>query len=71
MCEVNLNTFNKQLCGTFLISCSYSIGCIIVHVAVVDDQNPLCAFVLKNIPKEAVYFSCHWSLLSFNILVLI
>lgn len=61
------NTFNKQLCGALLVSCSNSIGSIIVEVAVVDDQNPLCTFVLKNIPEEIIRFSHKFSLASGSI----
>lgn len=50
--SINHVTFDKKLCATFLISCGNRIGCVIIGGAVVDDHNPLCALMLKNIPKQ-------------------
>lgn len=55
------HTFDKQLSGAFFIPGSNSICCIIVHGAVIDDHNSLCALMLKNIPKYGVHWLHHWS----------
>lgn len=50
-------TFDKQLCGTLLFSRGYGISSIIIQAAVVDDQYPLCAFLLKDKPMQQVHQS--------------
>lgn len=59
-------TFDKQLCGTLLFSRGYGISSIIIQAAVVDDQDPLRALLLKDKPMQ----QAHQSIKSLDIHIL-
>lgn len=42
-------TSHKQFCGAFLITSCYVIASVICHRTVIDEQNSLVTFVLKNV----------------------
>lgn len=48
--QADIVTSHKQFCGAFLITSCDIIASIICHRTVIDEQNSLVTFVLKNVP---------------------